>query len=341
MYKVEILKDDCEWNKFVHINRTSVLYHLVEWRDILIETFGHKSFYIVIKEDTIVKGLLPLILIKSRIFGRILVSMPFLNYGGACAENEQVYLLLLQEAVAIAKRENVAYIELRQRDELSLNIPVKKSKVCMILDLKPEPEDIWKTLDSKVRNQIRKAQKSDLRVEIGLSDQIANFYNVFCLNMRDLGTPVYSKVFFENIIKRLTDRTRIFSVIKNDLILASGFTIGYKDSLEIPWASSNRIYNKLCPNTLLYWEIIKYACERGYKKFDLGRCSLNSGTFNFKKQWGAKPKQLYWYYWLPENNQLPELNPANPKYKLLIAAWQRLPLVIANFIGPYISKSIP
>jgi serine/alanine adding enzyme len=142
-------------------------------------------------------------------------------------------------------------------------------------------------------------------------------------------------------MKALGDRARIFTVFLNNRVLASGLTIGYKDSLEIPWASSLRGYNKLCANTLLYWEIIKFASEKGYMYFDFGRCSLNSGTYHFKKQWGATPRQLYWYYWLPRGERLPELNPANPKYRLLIAVWQRLPLFLTNLFGPCIARSIP
>lgn len=341
MYRVEQIRNDSEWDEYIHLDKTAALCHLAAWRGVLKRTFRHKSFYIVVKENDLVRGTLPLILIKSRVFGRFLISMPFLNYGGICAEKEQAAKLLMEEAIVIAKAEKVDYIELRQSGELNLGLPVKKSKVTMVLELKSNPEDMWKTLDPKVRNQIRRAQKANLRLETGSLDQIKHFYKVFSHNMRDLGTPVYGKNFFENIARGLFDRARIFSVFLDDVVLASGFTIGYKDSLEIPWASSLRKHNKLCPNTLLYWEIVKYACENGYKYFDFGRCSMNSGTYHFKKQWGAAAKQLYWYYWLPDGRQLPELNPANPKYRLLIAIWQRLPLAITQIIGPRIAGYIP
>lgn len=341
MYQVELSKKVEEWNDFVNTDNAASLYHLAAWDGIFRKTFGHTSFHIVVKHNNSIQGVLPLTLIKSRLFGKYLVSMPFLNYGGVCTSNEQVAKMLIQEAISIARQEKVAYIELRQKRELNLDLPVKKSKVTLILELKKNPDDLWAMLDAKVRNQIRKAQKANLRLEIGSADQVKNFYEVFCVNMRDLGTPVYSMAFFENIAEDLENRVRIFSIFLGDKAVASGYTLGFKDSLEIPWASSIREYNKLCPNTLLYWEIIKYACKSGYKYFDFGRCSPDSGTYNFKKQWGAEPKQLYWYYWLPNGEQMPELNPKNPKYKLLIALWQRLPLCVANLVGPRIAGDIP
>ena len=123
--------------------------------------------------------------------------------------------------------------------------------------------------------------------------------------------------------------------------VASGFLIGFKKRLEIPWASSLKEYNKLSPNMLLYWSVLKFAIENGYKQFDFGRSSIESGTYRFKEQWGAKPIQLYWYYWLSNGGKLPELNPHNPKYQTAINIWKRLPLSVTKIIGPRIVKNLP
>jgi FemAB-related protein (PEP-CTERM system-associated) len=167
------------------------------------------------------------------------------------------------------------------------------------------------------------------------------FYEVFCRNMRDLGTPVYGKNFFRNVLEEFPETTRIISVKLGDKTVASGILTWFKDTLEVPWASSISDYREMCPNNLLYWEAIRFAINNGSLKFDFGRSTPGEGTFKFKKQWGAKPVQLYWQYLLKEGERLPELNTKNPKYEMAIKVWKKLPLAVTNFIGPHIVKNIP
>ncbi len=160
--------------------------------------------------------------------------------------------------------------------------------------------------------------------------------------MRDLGTPVYPKKFFNNILKEFPETTWICTIYtKDEQPVASGVLVGFKEMLEIPWASSLRNYNNYSPNMLLYWGVLKFACEKGYKVFDFGRSTPNEGTYKFKEQWGAKPLQLYWHYWLKNGGHLPELNPKNPKYQIAIKIWQTLPVGLTRLIGPAIVKNIP
>ena len=159
--------------------------------------------------------------------------------------------------------------------------------------------------------------------------------------MRELGTPVYPKSFFKNILETFQESAWICSVYKDEEPVASGFLFGFKDRLDIPWASSKREYDRFNPNMLLYWNSLKFACENGYRIFDFGRSTPGEGTYKFKEQWGAKPIQLYWHYWLKNNGPLPELNPKNPKYQMAIKIWQKLPVAVTRFIGPMIVKNIP
>ncbi len=334
--------DKEKWNKFVLSMKDHSFYFLYEWKEIIEQTFGHKSFYIAIENDASeITGILPLIYMRSFFWGKFLISLPFVNYGGIVAENNDIRIALLNEAIFIAKEKKIDFIELRHLKQYNLMLPQKKNKVVMLLTLPPDPDLLWKSFPSEVRNQVRKAQKNSIQVINGGLELLNGFYDVFAHNMRDLGTPVYSKVFFENIMKLFPHETRIFSLIWHDIIIASGFTIGYRGKLEIPWASSNKRFNKLCPNNLLYWHILKCGCEQGYETFDFGRSSWNSGTFKFKKQWGALPHQLYWDYWLKENSILPEINPNNDKYKFIIKMWKHLPIPITKLIGPEIVKYIP
>jgi FemAB-related protein (PEP-CTERM system-associated) len=159
--------------------------------------------------------------------------------------------------------------------------------------------------------------------------------------MRDLGTPVYTKRLFENILHEFPETARICTVYDDKIPIASGFMLGYRTWLQIPWASSVKAYNRSSPNMLLYWTILEFACNEGYTHFDFGRSTLGEGTYKFKQQWGAQPLQCYWHYWLASGGDLPEINPDNPKYRLMINTWQRLPLAVTKWIGPHIVKNIP
>ena len=168
-----------------------------------------------------------------------------------------------------------------------------------------------------------------------------DFYAVFSRNMRDLGTPVYGKQFFRNILDAFPAQCRLMIVHLNNRPVAAGFLIGHRSTLEIPWASTLRDVNHLGMNMLLYWAVLKFGVKQDYSQFDFGRSSRDSGTFRFKQQWGACPRQLYWHYWLNNNEELPALNPDNPKYALAINLWRRLPLSVTEWLGPSIVKNLP
>jgi FemAB-related protein (PEP-CTERM system-associated) len=188
---------------------------------------------------------------------------------------------------------------------------------------------------------VRRPLRESPQVLSGEIELLDEFYAVFARNMRDLGTPVYSKAFFGNILDCFPDESRIILVRLRGAPVASGFLLGYKGIMEIPWASSLRKVNHLSMNMLLYWEALKLAVQENYRKFDFGRSSKGSGTYRFKKQWGAMPEQSYWHYWLDTGKEAPALNPDNPKYALAIKLWRRLPLVISNRLGPKIVKNLP
>lgn len=329
------------WDEYVLKSPGATVYHLIGWKDVIEKSFGHKAYYLLAEEHGSVSGVLPMVLQNSSIFGRFCTSLPFFNYGGVYADNIEINNLLINEAIGLAKNNLTGYIEFRDITENITYLPVKKSKVSMVLGLPDAPEELWKNFDAKLRNQIRKGEKSNLLLVKGGKEYLDAFYYVFANNMRDLGTPVYSKDFFKNMLETFPREAQIFCIYLKDKVVAAAFTIAFRNSIEVPWASWLRKYRAVCPNNFLYWKMIEYACQAGFKNFDFGRSSWDSGTFKFKQQWGAQPKQLYWHYWLAKGDKLPEINPANPKYKLLIACWKRLPLLLANFLGPKIAKYLP
>lgn len=334
--------DGSSWDAFVAAHEGCTNYHRYGWRRVIERSFGHGAHYLVARDgDGRVSGILPLIRMNSMLFGNFLVSVPFVNYGGLVSLDGASASLLLAEARRLLRETGADHVELRHRSPVEGGLATKQHKVTMILDLCADEALQWKTLDAKVRNQVRKAEKSGLTVIEGHLELLDGFYDVFCRNMRDLGTPVYGKDFFRNVMETFPDATRIISVQLNGTTIASGMATWFRDTLEVPWASSVRDYREMCPNNLLYWEAIRFAIRMGASRFDFGRSTPDEGTYRFKKQWGAKPEQLYWQYVLKDGATLPELNPANPKYRAAIRIWQRLPVAVTRMLGPSIVRSIP
>ncbi len=335
-------QDRASWEQFVLGHPLASGYHALAWQSVVRRVFGHRIYALMAKdEDDAVRGVLPLILTDSPMFGRFLTSMAFLNYGGVLADDVAVSAALLSEAAEIARTVGASHIELRQSEPLESDWPMRSHKVSLRLALPPEYGVLFKAFPSKLRSQIKRAQKEGMEVRIGGDELLDDYYRVFSRCMRDLGTPVYEKGFFRAIVETFPKEVRLCVVFLHGRPLASGLLYGFRSRLEIPWAASDRKFSRLAPNMLLYSAVLEYACHEGYQEFDFGRSSIGDGSYRFKEQWGAKPHQLYWYYWLAEGRDMPQLNPHNPKYKAAIIFWRRLPLPVANMLGPHIVKHLP
>lgn len=342
MKVVTVQNEHAKWDLFVQALKGATSYHRFGWKAIFARSFGHTCHYLVaINDSGEWQGILPLVHMRSRTFGNFLVSLPFVNYGGLLCKNKSATVLLLDEAEKIRRSCGATYVELRHVACGLEGLPAKQHKVTMILDLAGDVESQWRVFNPKLRNQIRKAEKSGLQFAIGHLDLLDDFYEVFARNMRDLGTPVYAKCFFRHVLEIFADTTRIFAVVYEGKVIAAGIALWFKDTLEIPWASSIGDYKALCPNNMLYWKAIQFAIEHGFSKFDFGRSTPHEGTFNFKKQWGAQPVQLFWLYLMDKNRKIPELNPANKKYQKAIRIWQHLPIPLTKMLGPLIVRNIP
>jgi len=211
----------------------------------------------------------------------------------------------------------------------------------MRLALGADEASAWTALDRKVRNQIKKAEKSDLVASDGGAELLKDFYSVFAHNMRDLGTPVYSRRFFDAVMEQFPDQTRVHVVWHQSRAVAAALSYAWRDTLEVPWASSLRAYRAMCPNNPLYWSVMRSAIAQGFATLDFGRSTSNEGTFHFKRQWGAEPAPLFWEYALTGRSSLPDQSPANPQFRTAIAVWKRLPVGVATWLGPHIVRSIP
>ncbi len=330
-----------EWDDFVTSHPAASAYHTWRWRGLLERAFGLRSVYLIAHRDREVVGVLPLVLFRGPLFGRFAVSMPFLNYGGVLANSDAAAGALLASAIDVARDERAGYVELRHSTRCFTHLPVRTHKVAMVLRLQQTCDDQWRVLDRKLRNQVRKAEKADLRVRVGGLELLDAFYDVLSRNMRDLGSPVHSRRFFEEIVRTFPECTRIVSVWLDSTPVAASFVFWHADRLEVPWASSLKTHNHLCANVLLYWEMLKFGIERHFAEFDFGRSTPLEGTYKFKEQWGAEPRQLYWEYWLSDGAQIPDRSPKNPKFSAMISLWRHLPVAITRVIGPLLVRNIP
>jgi serine/alanine adding enzyme len=329
------------WNAYAATAPDASIYHRYEWRALIASAFGHEGVYLAAEDESgRVRGVLPLIRLRSALFGDFLVSMPYFNYGGVLADAEPVARALLEQAASHGKALSVSHLELRHIAQIA-DWPVRTDKITMERRLPGSADELSKQLGSKLRSQIKRPVREGAVGVNGGAELLDEFYAVFARNMRDLGTPVYARRFFAEILARFPEAARVFIVRLKGKAVAAGFTLGSGERLEIPWASSLREANAVGVNMLLYWNVLEYACAAGYKVFDFGRSTVDSGTYRFKQQWGAEPRQLYWHYWLRDGGEPPMMNPHNPKYRLAVAVWQRLPLAVANRLGPLVVRNLP
>ncbi len=339
--EITVADNSVAWNAYVAAHPQATQYHRYEWPALIAEIFGHRAVPLAAFSEGRVVGVLPLVLMDSWLFGRFIVSLPFVNYGGVLGDSEEIEHALWSQAVCCAGEHRAAYLEARHLRPRSFVTQRKQHKVTMILEISPTIEAQWKAFDPKLRNQIRKAERSGLSVRVGAVADLPDFYEVFARNMRDLGTPVYSRRFFEEVFRVFPETTRIFSVLSGRTVIAAGLAMAYRDTLEVPWAASLREYRLVCPNNLLYWELIQHAIKEGFRRFDFGRSTPGEGTYKFKEQWGGRPVPLAWEYWLPDSKPLPDLSPKNAKYQAAVQVWRRLPLKLTKWLGPAIVRGIP
>lgn len=312
------------------------------WLGVLQYGLDHIPYLIEATEDGRVVGTLPLCFIRSFLFGRFLVSLPYLNVGGINARDDEVTRRLVDRAMDLADELRVRYLELRHErhvDHPRLNAKLTH-KVHMRLALPDFPGPLWESFPAKVRNLVRKGQKHDLEVAWGRRELLPEFYAVFSENMRDLGTPVYPLRLFAQVLRTFPERSELCVVRRLGAPVAAALLLHGDGVTEVPSASSLKEFNATSANMLMYWRLLERAIERGQKTFDFGRSTPGGGTFRFKEQWGAKPEPSVWQYYV-RRGAVGEMGQDNPKYRRVIRLWQRLPLRLSRLLGPRIVRGIP
>jgi FemAB-related protein (PEP-CTERM system-associated) len=267
--------------------------------------------------------------------------VPFFSQAGLVAATDEARDALLTEATCIARELKVDYLEMRHRVRPLPGMHSKDNKVMLVCGVHADPEQNMQQLVTKMRTNVRRTLKSGLAAEFGGKELLDDFYRVFSLRMRELGTPVYSRKFFETICENFPTETFVCRILHRGTTISGAFLTGYRDLVEVNWSASDPGALALRPNMFLFWNLLCFAGQKGYSTFDFGRSSVGSGTYNFKLQWGARPVQLHWNYWTPSGEKALELNPENSRYRAAIWLWKRMPLTLTQCFGPSIARSLP
>lgn len=328
-----------EWDNFVETHSESSFFHQTGWKKVIEHVYGFKPHYMAARDTKgEIQGILPIFEIRQTT-GSKLVSLPFSTAGGILYNNEKAKNSLIKQAKKIVKNKNLDYLELRQEQDIGTDLKTKDYYFHLKLKLNQDSEVIWKNFDKKLRNAIRKAEKSGIIIDKGLN-YFEEFYKIFSINMKDLGTPVDKKEFFQEIIKQFPNQIEIYVAKLKNKVVGALFLIKHKKTIKSEWASSLRKYFGYNSAQLTYWQAIQDACKQGFEIFDFGRSVEGEGTYLFKKKFGAKPIRLHYKYFV-NKGQMPDTKKTGWKRKLFSKCWSMLPLSIANSIGPKIRVLFP
>lgn len=336
--------DRARWESFVESRADATKFHQWNWSRVIHNAFGWPSFNLMAMDGDAVKGILPLAWKKSKLFGSFVASLPSVSGGGVLAIDRTTELALIEEAKRLTGELKADYLELRHREDRGLNYSPNTGRATVLIPILQDVDKMWNGLNSRVRTSIRKSMKSGLQAEFGRGELLEEFYNVFAENMRDLGTPVYSRKFFAEILHAFPKDIEICLVRHNGKTVAAAFLNSYRGVIEPQWAASLREALAVKPNMLMHWSILEHAAKQGLTEMDFGRSWVGTGSYDYKMQWGGRAVPLHWDTWHPNSNGTNHsgaVNRQNAKFQVLIRAWQKLPLPVTTLVGPRIARHLP
>lgn len=326
------------WDRFVQATSDATFFHQSGWKDVIERAFGHKTYFLYAEKNGEITGILPLVHVHSLLFGNTLVSTAFCVYGGIVAKDEATGLELDKEACRLAEELGVDCLEMRNRVQKTPHRPHKELYVTFRKTLDPVVENNMLAIPRKQRAMVRKG------IDAGLSSTIDagvdRLHRAYSESVRNLGTPVFSKKYFQILKDVFEDQCEVLTIELNGRLVASVMSFYYKDEVLPYYGGGTELARHVKGNDFMYWEVMRRAVEKGIKIFDYGRSKIGTGSYNFKKNWGFTPEPLYYEFHLVKADMLPDINPLNPKYRLFIDAWKRLPLPISQMIGPWLSKDL-
>ncbi len=327
------------WDNFVLLSHQATFFHKSGWQHVINSVFGHKTFFLYAFDGVSIKGILPLAHVKSILFGNSLVSLPFAVYGGVVAVNDEICHALEIEATKIAKELDVDHLEYRNIKKNHTDWPTQDLYVTFKKNIFPTEEENLLAIPRKQRAMVRKGIKNGLKSCI--DKNVDRFFNLYSDNVHRHGTPAFSKKYFEVLLNTFGSECEVLTVTTADnKPLSSVFSFYFRDEVLPYYAGDHPLARETAANDFKYWELLRRACELDLKVFDFGRSKLNTGSYSFKKNWGFDPTPLSYEYCLFKRMSIPQNNPSNKKYKLLIAMWKLMPIAVANKLGPFLVKSL-
>jgi len=330
--------DRVRWDAFVEQCPEATFFHLSAWQDIIEDVFRHRTFFLFAERTGEVVGVLPLAQVKSRLFGHSLVSLPFCVYGGIAGDAEAVPALEA-EAEAIALRLGVEHLEYRNVHPRHADWPRQDLYFTFRKEILPEVEANMHAIPRKQRAMVRKGIKNGLIS--ALDADVERFFTLYADNVLRHGTPALPKAFFARLMHTFGERCEVLTVTDAaGMPLSSVMSFRFRDEILPYYAGDAVAARDFAANDFKYWELMRRACEQGCKVFDYGRSKIGTGPYGFKKNWGFEPQPLSYEYRLYKRDTVPQNNPMNPKYRAFIALWRRLPIGVANTLGPHIVRNL-
>ncbi|TCO83179.1 FemAB-related protein (PEP-CTERM system-associated) [Plasticicumulans lactativorans] len=331
--------DHARWDAFVVACPEATFFHRAGWQTVLERAFGHPTYFLYAEREGVIVGVLPLGRVKSRLFGDALISLPFCVYGGVAATDPLVRRPLIEAACALARELGVDHLELRNRSRQCPEWPCKDALyVTFRRAIAADADANLKAIPRKQRAMVRKGIDAGLVGE--LDRDVERLFDAYSESVRNLGTPVFPKRYFGILKDVFGDDCEVLTVTRDGATVASVMSFYFRDEVLPYYGGGKASARDVKGNDFMYWDLLRRAGERGCRVFDYGRSKVGTGSFSFKKNWGFEPEPLYYEFYLVRATHLPDVNPLNPKYRLFIAAWQKLPLWLSRRLGPLIARSL-
>lgn len=336
--------DSTGWDRYVASHKQASFFHRAAWRGVIERAFNHKTHYLVAEQDGAIAGVLPLAQVKTRLFGHSLISLPFCVYGGALAEDLQTSQALAAEAARLARSLGAPVAELRYLDapdQAALGddwVAREALYVTFRRAITADDEANLKAIPRKQRAMVRKG--IDRKLAAQSSRDVDGLHRIYAESVRNLGTPVFSRAYFRILAEAFGDDMDVVTILDGETPVSSVMNFYWRDEV-LPYYGGGTAAARHChANDFMYWSVMRLAAARGCRLFDFGRSKEGTGAFSFKKNWGFEPQPLHYYFNLAPGHAIPQNNPNNPKYQLMIRAWQKLPLPIANALGPFLVRGV-
>jgi FemAB-related protein (PEP-CTERM system-associated) len=326
------------WDEFVSGCPEATFFHRAGWKTVIERAFGHRTKFLLAEAGGAIEGVLPLAEMRSVLFGHSLLSLPFCVYGGVAAVSGRARKLLEDAAIALAEEWRVDHLEFRSLAPHHPEWPHSDLYVTFRKPIDPDVERNLQEIPRKQRAMVRKGIKAGLSGQI--EEGVERFFPAYAHSVHRLGTPVLSKHYFQTLREVFGKDCEVLTVTQNGQLVASVMSFYFRDEV-LPYYGGGTVQARdVAGNDFMYWDLMRRACERGIRVFDYGRSKRGTGSFDFKKNWGFEPQALHYEYRLVRGNRVPDVNPLNPKYRLAIKLWQRMPLALANWVGPRIARSL-